>query len=50
MIIKRLKKVLLDPWFQDLIGTFRGESSKDEELTQVTNFLVAQDVKGIRSD
>jgi len=45
----KVRKVLFDRWFQDLIGTFRGEPNKDEELTQVTNFLRARDVKGIRS-
>jgi hypothetical protein len=39
--------VLLDSCFQDLIGTFRSESSKDEELIQIINFWRAQGVKEI---
>lgn len=36
---KNVIKVLLGYWFQDLIGTFRGEPNKDKELTQFTNLL-----------
>ena len=34
---QKVGKVLLDHWFQDLLGTFIGELSKAEELMQVTN-------------
>ena len=42
---QKIRKVLLDYWFQVIIGTFRGESTKDKELTQVTNFLRARMLK-----
>lgn len=36
---QKVRKVLFDHWFQDLIWTFKGELSKDEELTQFNNLL-----------
>ena len=36
---EKVRKVLLNHWFQDLIGAFRDEPSKDEALTPITNLL-----------
>ena len=46
---QEVREVLLDHWFQDLIGTFGSEPSNDEELTQVTKLQRALGVTGIRS-
>ena len=46
---QKVGKVLLDYWFQDLMGTFIGEQSKDEELMQATNLLRALDIRIIGS-
>ena len=35
-VYQKLRKVLLDCWFQDLIGTLGGEANTGEEQTQVT--------------
>lgn len=45
---QNVRNVLLDPWFQDLIGTFRVEPSNKEELTQATNLLGVLSIRGIR--
>lgn len=36
---QKVRKVFFHHWFQDLIWTFKGELSKDEELTQFNNLL-----------
>ena len=46
---QKVRVVLLRCWFQDLMGTFRGEPGKDEELTQATKLQRALGVTGIRS-
>lgn len=45
----KVRNILHDLWFQDLIGTLRSEPSKGEEWTQITHLLRALDIRAIRS-
>lgn len=39
---------MLDHWIQDLVETYIGKPSKDEELTHVTHLQIALGIREIR--
>lgn len=43
-----VRKVLLDHWFQDLMGTMQRCAKQNEELTQVTNLPRVLGIRRIR--